>query len=54
MPTHLEKREAFIARLRNAVRWVNEHRADKFLELCQGQVERAREVLERKGARIDN
>ena len=35
----------FLRLLRAAVRWCNDNRADYFLELCQGQKSRARDVL---------
>jgi ribosomal protein S3 len=50
-PTKLENRDNFLRRMHRAVAWVNKNRADLFLELCQGQKVRARQILA-KGARI--
>ena len=44
MPTYLEKREDFIARVHNAVAWLNRNRADYFLYLSSCQKEWARDV----------
>ena len=50
-PTDFESRQAFVARLRNSVVWVNRNRASLLKELCGDQKERAREVILRGGSR---
>ena len=50
-PIRMESRSEFVARLRQAVMWLNKHRAKYFRELCFSQKARARAVLEAKGAR---
>ena len=50
-PTEMETREAFVARLRNAVVWINKNRRQLFLKLCSDQKARAAEVLLREGGR---
>lgn len=45
-PTRMETRPEFLRRLRTAVRWCNENRAQYLLELCQEQKVRARDVLQ--------
>ena len=52
LPVELESRDDFVARLRNAVAWVNKNRRDELLHLSHNQKERANEVLKRKGSRI--
>ena len=47
-PRHKETREEFIKRLRAAVRWANEHRADQLWYLSTNQKERADECLNTK------
>ena len=44
-PTHLEKRPDFLDRLRRAVAWLNENKAEEMLYNCTNQKERARDVL---------
>ena len=51
MPTHLEPRVEFVARLRAAVRWININREDELLYLGTNQKERARDVKDLDGAR---
>ena len=51
LPSELESRDEFTARLRAAVRWVNANRADQLWKFCTDQKERAREVLLREGSR---
>ena len=51
LPTDLESRDEFTARLRAAVRWVNANRADQLWKFCTDQKERADEVLLREGSR---
>ena len=48
MPQHLEGREAFVVRLKAAVRWANTNRADQLWFLCNNQKERARDCLKQK------
>ena len=50
-PAQMESREDFVARLRNAVRWVNENCYDQLLHFCTNQKERAAEVVDLKGGR---
>ena len=45
-PAGSESREAFIARLRRCVSWINEHRSDELLKLCTNHKEGARDVLD--------
>ena len=47
----METREAFIARLRRTVNWLNEHRWEDALKLCTNQKERAADVHLLKGAK---
>ena len=52
--TEPESREGgadFIARLRNAVAWVNSNRADYLQHLCNSQKDRARDVIAQDGGR---
>lgn len=42
-PTEMERRDAFIRRLRAAVSWVNVHRREYFLYICYNQKERAQD-----------
>ena len=51
MPTKMETRGEFIARLRNAVSWLNSNRADYFMKICNSQVEWADDVKAMKGGR---
>ena len=51
MPTHLEARPEFCARLRRAVTWLNHHRAAELAELCSNQKARAAAVLDNAGGR---
>ena len=51
LPTEMESRDAFVARLRAAVAWVNEHRKEQLSKFCTNQKERAEEVLLRHGGR---
>ena len=50
-PTGIEGRSDFVARLRNAIRWVNVNRREQLVMLCSNQKERARDVLLLKGGR---
>ena len=50
-PEELESREAFIARLRRTVNWLNEHRWEDAFKLCANQKERAADVHLLKGAK---
>ena len=43
-PEELETRDAFVARLRRTVNWLNEHRWEQGLKLCTNQKERAADV----------
>ena len=49
-PEDLETRDAFIARLRRTVNWLNEHRWEDGLKLCTNQKERAADVKLLEGA----
>ena len=51
MPTKMETRGEFIARLRNAVSWLNSNRADYFMKICNSQVEWAEDAKAMKGGR---
>ena len=51
VPTHIEIREAFVARLRSAVTWVNRNRSEYLKSLCDSQKARARDVIAASGAR---
>ena len=53
MPATAESRDVFLRRLRRAVAWVNEHRADYLSRLCTAQKDWAKDVWEAKppGAR---
>ena len=51
LPTGVERREDFLARLRNAIRWINRNCSDELLRFCHNQKERARDVLFLSGAR---
>ena len=44
-PVGMESREAFIARLRRCVSWINEHKSDELLNLCTNRKGRASDVL---------
>ena len=50
-PEELETREAFIARLRRTVKWLNQHRWEDAFKLCANQKERAADVHMLKGAK---
>ena len=50
LPDFLERRDDFVARLRAAVRWVNENRYEALLEYCHNQKQRAKDVLKMKPA----
>ena len=50
-PEDLETRDAFIARLRRTVNWLNEHRWEDGLKLCTNQKERAADVKLLEGAK---
>ena len=45
MPSHMEDREAFVARLHQAVSWANRYRKTQLWYLSTNQKERARECL---------
>ena len=47
----METRAQFLVRLRRTVHWLNDNAADDALHLAQNQKERAKEVLDLKGAR---
>ena len=51
MPTHVERREDFIRRLRSAVQWLNRNRHRRLLAFCEDQKLRAKAVLENLGGR---
>ena len=51
LPHELETREDFIARLRNAVAWLNKNKYDELLYLSHNQKERAKDVLLLEGSR---
>ena len=51
LPTGMESRDAFVARLRAAVAWANEHRKEQLCKFCTNQKARADEVLLRHGGR---
>ena len=53
-PTAFENRARFIARLRNAVAWVNQNRAGYLRYICSAQKEWAQDVLDQKGARTSH
>ena len=50
-PCEREGREAFLTRLRNAARWVNDHHRHALLRLSRNQQQRASDVLKVAGAR---
>jgi hypothetical protein len=50
-PTVVERRGAFIVRLRASIAWVNRNRADFLYRICNSQVEWACDVLKLKGSR---
>ena len=50
-PTDFEDRPSFLLRLRRAVTWLNDNRADYGFELCTNQKKRAQEMLDLSGAR---
>ena len=50
-PEEVETREAFIARLRRTVSWLNVHRWEQGLRLCTNKKERAADVILLKGAK---
>ena len=52
-PTEFEDRDAFVARLKNAVTWINNNRRKQLLRYCNNQKERAAAVLHEKGNRTD-
>ena len=47
-PTHMESRDAFTARLRNAVSWVNGNRKSYLYKICNSQKEWAKDVQNAK------
>ena len=51
VPLAAEPREQFIKRLRRAVGWINEHRAEYLMHICNCQKEWAKDVLDAKGCR---
>ena len=51
LPTSWESRDAFVSRLRAAIRWVNINCQSQLWKFCSNQKERADEVLLRKGGR---
>eukprot|EP00973_Karenia_brevis_P057693 8025966-Karenia_brevis.AAC.1 len=51
LPESRESREDFIARLRNAISWVNRNKYDELLFLCTNQKQRAQDVQDLKGSR---
>ena len=51
LPMGLEKREAFIFRLRSAVTWLNRSRRKELWYLARNQKERCRDCLLLKGGR---
>ena len=51
LPTEIEDRDGFIARLRCAVRWVNQNCSEQLWKLSTNQKERARDVLDNEGGR---
>ena len=50
-PATTETRGAFLARLRRAVSWLNNHKGDALLKACNDQQVRARAVIRLQGAR---
>jgi hypothetical protein len=50
-PEGVETRAEFLARLRRSVNWLNEHKEEDMLNMCTNQKVRAKEVLERGGAK---
>ena len=50
-PASIESREAFIVRLRAAVRRLNTRSRQTLLSMCDSMQDRARDVLKLKGAR---
>ena len=50
-PEDLETRDAFLARLRRTVNWLNERRWEDGLKLCTNQKERADDVKLLEGAK---
>ena len=51
-PQEYESREAFIARLRRTVHWLNDNRWQEGLKLCTNQKERAADVISLGGASL--
>ena len=49
-PEEAESREAFLARLKRTVDWMNEHLQVEALKMCTNQKRRAKDVLSLKGA----
>ena len=52
-PRGIEKRRDFIKRLHGAVRSLNTSGQDMLVDMCSGFRKRCREVVQRKGGRID-
>jgi len=52
-PIALESRESFIARLRGAVNHFNASKHDVLLRMCRDQKDRAKQVLDLEGSRIN-
>ena len=52
-PQAREVRSAFVARLRNAVVWVNSNRYELLLSQCWNQKDRARAVQKQQGGRTE-
>ena len=50
-PEDYEDRDAFIARLRRTVKWLNEHRSEDATTLCTNQKVRATDVENLVGAK---
>ena len=46
MPAHLKHRDAFVKRLKSAVKWLNQHRSAQLWRFCTNQKERCTECLE--------
>ena len=53
-PTAVERRDAFIVRLRASIAWVNRSRADFLYRICNSQVDWACDVLKLKGSRTSH
>ena len=50
-PSEIERRAAFLARLRRCVTWLNVHESETMLKLCTNQKERAQDVSDLRGTR---